>query len=100
MINANMKNVDLYTISKSYNSLGVEVENEILFKTIQCFVEIRSTESKIFEQYSYELGDYIGITKDNTVAKGNILKINNQAFKVVESLCLLRYNNLLLKKVN
>ncbi len=100
MINAEMKNVDLYTISKSYNNLKVEVETETPVKTIQCFIALRSTESKIFEQYSYELGDYIGITKDNSVIKGNVLKINNDTFKVVESLNILRYNNLLLKKVN
>lgn len=100
MINAEMKNVDLYTISKSYNDLKVEVETETLVKTIQCFIKVRSTESKIFEQYSYELGDYIGLTKDNSVVKGNVLKINNDTFKVVESLNILRFNNLLLKKVN
>lgn len=100
MINANMKNVDVYAITKTYNNLGVEVETEAKIKTIQCFIEIRSTESKMFEQYSYEIADYIGLTKDNSVVKGNILKINNDTFKVVESLNILRYNNLLLKKVN
>lgn len=100
MINAEMKNVDLYSISKSYNDLKVEIETETLVKTIQCFIALRSTESKIFEQYSYELGGYIGITKDNLVVKGNVLKVNNDTFKVVESLNILRFNNLLLKKVN
>ena len=100
MINSNMKNVDIYAISKSYNNLGVEVESETKVKTIQCFIALRSTESKMFEQYSYEIADYIGLTKDNSVVKGNILKINNQSFKVVESLNILRFNNLLLKKVN
>jgi len=100
MINSNMINVNLYSISKSYNNLKVEVETETFIKTIQCFIALRSTESKVFEQYSYELGDYIGLTKDNSVAKGNVLKINNDTFKVVESLNILRYNNLLLKKVD
>ncbi|MEL7646981.1 MAG: hypothetical protein AAGU76_02755 [Sedimentibacter sp.] len=100
MINANMKNVDVYTITKTYNNLGIEIESETKVKTIQCFIALRSTETKMFEQYSYELGDYIGITKDTSVIKGNVLKINNESFKVVESLNILRYNNLLLKKVN
>jgi len=100
MINAHMKPVDLYTIDEKYNDLKVKVETEKLVKTIQCFIALRSTESKIFEQYSYELGDYIGLTIDNSVIKGNVLKINNQSFKVVESLNILRFNNLLLKKVN
>lgn len=100
MINAEMKNVNLYSISKSYNDLKVEIETETFVKTTQCFIALRSTESKIFEQYSYELGDYIGITKDKSVVKGNVLKINNNTFKVVESLNILRFNNLLLKKVN
>ena len=100
MINAEMKNVDIYTVIESYNSLNVKIETEIFDKTIQCFIALRSTESKMFEQYSYEIADYIGLTKDNSVVKGNILKINNQSFKVVESLNILRFNNLLLKKVN
>lgn len=100
MINANMKNVDVYTISKTYNNLGIENKSEIKVKTIQCFIALRSTDTKMFEKYSYELGDYIGITKDNTVIKGNVLKIDNESFRVVESLNILRYNSLLLKKVN
>lgn len=100
MINSNMKPVDVYTIKPSNdNDLNVKVETPTFLKTIDCFLALRSTEDKMIDVYSYEKADYIGITVDKTVIKGNILKANNEEFKVVESLNILRNNNLLLKKV-
>lgn len=100
MINSNMKPVDVYTIETSNdNDLNVKVETLTFIKTIDCFITLRSTEDKMIDVYSYEKADYIGITADKTVIKGNILKVNNEEYKVVESLNILRNNNLLLKRV-
>jgi hypothetical protein len=99
MINANMKSTDVYTITKTYNDFGIEIETEIKLKIIDCFINLRSTEDKIIDIYSFELANYLGITADKTVVKGNILRQNNIDYKVVEVFNLLRNTQLLLKAV-
>ncbi|GEM_PF-5443904 len=99
MINSNMKPVDVYEIKPTYNDLGVEVETQQLIKNIDCFITLRSTEDKMIDIYSYEIANYIGITADKTIVKGNILKQNNVDYKVIEVLNLLRNTQVLLKSI-
>lgn len=99
MINQNMKPTQIYRIDTVYNDLGIAIETETFIKDIKCFVMLRSTHDKMFDAFSYEVADFIGITKDKTIVKGNILKQDGKAFKVVEVFGLLANSQLLLKGV-
>lgn len=99
MINANMKTTQLYNTSIVYNDFGIEIEQEAFIKDIQCFIMLRATTDKMFDAYSYEAADYVGITRDKTVIKGNVLKQDGKAYKVVECFNLLANAQLLLKAV-
>jgi hypothetical protein len=99
MINAGMKPTEVFATTENYNDLGVKFDAPVKIKTIDCFIMIRSDQDKMLDVYTYQMADFIGLTADKTIVKGNILKVNNSEFKVIESLNFLRYNKLLLKKV-
>lgn len=99
MIAQNMKLTKIYSISKGYNDFGIEIETDNFIKDIDCFIMLRVTNDKMIDVYSYILADYTAITKDKTIVKGNILKQDNIAFRVVEVFNLLMNTQLLLKAV-